>query len=59
MSPSARKKGKKKIGFWVDETEERQLKEAAKALGMNMSDFLKTAFVKTTKTEGKDHAKEG
>lgn len=58
MSPNARKKGKKKVGFWVDEAEERQLKAAAKALGLNVSDFLKTAFLKTTSTEGKDNAKE-
>lgn len=59
MSPNARKKGKKKVGFWVDDEEERQLKEAAKALGMNVSDFLKTAFLKTTKKEGKGNAKKG
>lgn len=59
MSPNARKKGKKKVGFWVDDDEEVQLKKAAKEMGMNVSEFLRAAFLETSKTEGKKDAKEG
>lgn len=42
--PNQRKKGKKKVGLWVDENQEARLREIAKANGMTVSDLIKEAL---------------
>ena len=45
--PNQRKKGKKKVGLWVDETQEKRLKELAKKQSMSVSDLIKEALNQT------------
>lgn len=47
--PNQRKKGKKKVGLWVDEDQEQRLKELAKAVGMTVSDLIKEAIKQLNK----------
>lgn len=47
--PNQRKRGKKKVGLWVDGDQERELKEMAKAAGMTVSDLIKEAISKLKK----------
>lgn len=46
-----RKEGKMKVGVWLMPDEIGKLKEAAKACGMNVTDFIKASFLKTSKTK--------
>lgn len=47
--PNQRKKGKKKVGLWVDEAQEQRLKQLAKLNGMTVSDLIKEAISKLDK----------
>ena len=59
MSPDCRKKGKKKVGFWLTDRQNDRLKAVAKAHGMNVSDYLKSTFLDLTEMEeeGEDNTK--
>ena len=42
--PNQRKKGKTKVGLWVDDAQRERLAELAKANGKSMSDLIKEAL---------------
>ena len=50
--PNQRKKGKKKVGLWVDEAQEARLKQIAKAAGMSVSDLIKESLRRMEIEEG-------
>lgn len=47
-----RKKGKKKVSFWLTEAERNLLKEAADKEGLNMSDVISTLLINNAKKKG-------
>lgn len=42
--PNQRKKGKRKVGLWVDDTQSERLRELAEAKGLSVSDLIKEAL---------------
>ena len=42
--PHQRKKGKTKVGLWVDESQDARLRELAEQRGMSVSDLIKEAI---------------
>ena len=42
--PNQRKKGKTKVGLWVDEVQNKRLQELAKIQGISVSDLIKEAI---------------
>jgi hypothetical protein len=42
--PNQRKKGKTKVGLWVDESQDARLRELAEQRGMSVSDLIKEAI---------------
>ena len=42
--PNQRKKGKTKVGLWVDDTQSKRLHELADAKGLSVSDLIKEAI---------------
>jgi len=42
--PNKRKKGKTKVGLWVDEKQSNRLRELADAKGVSVSDLIKEAI---------------
>ena len=49
---NARKKGKKKVGFWLTEAERSLLKDAADEAGLNMSDMIREILINHAKKKG-------
>ena len=47
-----RKKGKKKVSFWLTEAERNLLKDAAEKEGLNMSDVIRTLLINNAKAKG-------
>lgn len=47
-----RKKGKKKIGFWLNEAERNLLKEIADREGLTQTDALRKLLIEASKREG-------
>ena len=47
-----RKKGKKRVAFWLTEAERSLIKELADAYGVNQTDAFRTILIKTAKQEG-------
>lgn len=55
--PNQRKKGKTKVGLWVDDSQSKRLHELAEAKGLSVSDLIKEAlrlYDLSTQTRRKD-----
>ncbi len=47
-----RKKGKKRVAFWLTEAERSLIKELADSYGVNQTDAFRTILIQTAKKEG-------
>lgn len=47
-----RKKGKKRVAFWLTEAERSLIKELADAYGVNQTDAFRTILIEAAKREG-------
>lgn len=55
---NCRKKGKKRLGFWLTEAEIQLLKDIADEMGLNMTDVLRQMIITTAKKQTKGTTKE-
>lgn len=46
---NSRKKGKRKLGFWLTEAEVQLLKDISQETGLNMTDVLRQMLITTAK----------
>lgn len=52
---NSRKKGKKKLGFWLTNAEIQLLKDIAEETGLNMTDALRQMLINNAKQLKKGH----
>lgn len=55
---NSRKKGKKRLGFWLTDAEVQLLKDISESMGLNMTDALRQMLITTAKKQTKGTTKE-